>query len=45
MNIVTINYCPKCGRNTAKDGVCSANDCKYNARHIKVLTIIKERQI
>ena len=42
---VTTNYCPKCGFNTAKGGVCSRYNCKYNSRHIAVLNIIKERQL
>lgn len=45
MKIITVNYCPKCGRNTTKDGVCSASNCTYNVRHVKVMNDIKYRQL
>jgi hypothetical protein len=43
--IVTVNYCPKCGNNTAKDGICGSRNCKYNAKHIQALNLVKERQL
>lgn len=32
MKDITINYCPKCGNNTLKDGICRNYRCNYSLK-------------